>query len=109
MPNADDLRITMRKGVRDLQEPALAEIRKVLEGKKAISDVTTLAVNTLKGMIRVDDTTRMERENSASLSLRFIKILDGDEELRKEYMAKTAPRIPLPLRELTNNTKKKKK
>ena len=98
MPNVDDLRFTMRTGVLELQESALSEIRKVLEGKKPISDVTTLAMNALNGMIRVDDTTRMERENSASLSLRFVKMLDGDKALRKEYMKKTAPRLPLPLK-----------
>ncbi len=108
MKGIDELRESMRVGVLELQDSAFAEIRQVLAGKKPISDVTKLASATVQRMIRVDDTARMERENSASLSLRFIKLLDGDDALRAEYVALTAPRLPTPIKSLSAPKGKKK-
>lgn len=109
MDDIDKLRLSLRAGILGMQESCLAEIRTVIAGKKAISDVTKEASKMIQRMLRVDQETRMERENAASLSLRYIKILDDNDEARKSYIKKTAPHLPAPVKGLPAPEKKKKK
>ena len=104
----DELRGTLREGILELQTDCLAEVKLVIQGKKAISDVTKEASKMIQRMLRVDQETRMERENAASLTMRFVKMLDGDDALRADYIHKTAPQLPRALLEIEAKQTKKK-
>lgn len=105
----DELRHDLRIGILEMQQSCLAHLQAVIDGKKAISDVTKEASKMLGRCQRVDQETRLERENAVGLSLRYINLLDGDSEARAKYMERTAPHLPAPIKGLPSPKTKTKK
>ncbi len=96
MAGLEESRSDFRAGVLELQRACLIEVESVLSGTKEYDDVTKMAHAMIGKGIRVDDIIRMETENAASLTMRFISMLE-DPKARADYIKKTAPRLPAPL------------